>query len=86
MWLKAFLVLEVTKFDFFVVLIFSIYVKFLDLIFLNKFTIFTSTLLSTSTTLLSLALNAFRAKPDNLISFNSKLNSVAILLKYLTQR
>ena len=65
--------LEVKKIDFFVALIFGTYVKSLDLLFLNKFTIILLALLSPPlTTLLSTALNAFDANSDNLIVFNKK--------------
>ena len=64
-----------------VVSIFGIYVKFLDFLFLDKFTTVSLALPPISTTLLSRALNAFKAKSDDLIAFNSKISSAAILLK-----
>ena len=60
----------------FIALIFSICVKFSD-----KFITILLTLLSTSTIFLSLALNAFKAKFDNQVVFNSKINNATILLK-----
>ena len=80
----AFLILRVRKLSSLVALIFGIYIKFRDLSFLdllNKFTTILLALLSTSTILLSLALNVFKAKSDNLIVFNNKVSRVAIPLK-----
>ena len=69
-WLKIFLVSKVRKIGFLIALIFGIHVKFLDLLFLNKFTAVFLTLLSPSpTTLLSLVLKTFEAKFDNSIIF-----------------
>ena len=74
--------LEIRKIDFFVTLIFGIYIKFLDLLFLDKFTTVSLTLLlSLLTTLLLLILNTFKAKFDNPVIFNKKISVVAILLK-----
>ena len=83
-WFKVFLALGVRKVGFLIALIFSIYIKFLNLLFLNlldKFTTILLTLLSISKTLLFLSLNAFEVESDNLIVFNNKINNAAILLK-----
>ena len=79
--LKAFLALRIKKIDFLIASIFGICIKFLDSLFLHKFTTISLTLLLTLTTLLSLAVNAFEAKLDDLITFNSKVSGVIILLK-----
>ena len=71
----------VRKVSFFIVLIFGIYIKFLDLLFLDKFMFILLALPSTLTTLLLLALNAFKAKSNNLVAFKSKINSARIQLK-----
>ena len=75
--------LKVKKIGFFVASIFSIYVKFLDLLFLNKFKTVSLALPSSPLTiLLSLALNTLRANflddPDIL---NRKKSDIAVLLK-----
>ena len=69
--------------DSFIALIFGTYIRFLDLLFLNKLTIVLLALLPLSPiTLLLLALNIFRANFSNdLIIFNKKINSATILLK-----
>ena len=73
--------LKIQKIDSFVALIFGIFVKFLDLLFLAKFkTILLVLQLTLSTSLLSV-LNVFKIKFDNPIVFNNKVNSAAILLK-----
>ena len=82
--LKTFLALEVKKIGFSIALIFGICIKFLDLLFLDKFTIvlLTLLLLLPLTTLLSLSLNIFKANSlDNLDIFNKKTSGAAILLK-----
>ena len=86
--IKNFLALGVKNIDFFIALIFDIYAKFLDLSFSNKFTIVLLALLSPSlsTILLSLALNIFMAKSNNLIVFNKEVSSKAILLKPYIKR
>ena len=66
----------------FIALIIAIYIKFLDLLFLNKFiTILLALLLFLSKILLILALNAFEAKFDNPIILNKEISNIAILLK-----
>ena len=72
----------VRKLGFFVALIFNIHVDFLNLLFLDKF-ITISLILSplSLTTLLLLILNAFDADSDDLFMFNTKISSIAILLK-----
>ena len=70
----------VRKLGFLVVLIFGIYVKFLDFLFLDKFTTIPLFLLPTSTILLSSTLNAFVAKFDDPVVFNREVSSIAILL------
>ena len=72
--------------DFFVALIFDIYIKFLDLLLfnlldLNKFTTILSKLLSL-TTLLLLALNVFKANfLNNFFVFYIEISNAAILLR-----
>ena len=75
--------LEIKKVNSSIILIFGIYVKFLDLLFLDKFkTVLLALLLPWSTTLLLLALNAFGDNfLDDLVIFNKKINSITILLK-----
>ena len=80
-WLKTFLALKVKKVDSFIAPIFDIHVNFLDILFLDKFTTILLALQLTSTILLLLTLNIFKAGSDNLIAFNNKVNSIAILLK-----
>ena len=81
-WLKAFLALEVRKLDSLIAPIFGIHVKFLDLLFLDEFTIVLLALLPTSTISLSLALNVFGANSsDDPVVFNREVSSAAILLK-----
>ena len=67
--LKVFLVLGVKKIDSLVISIFGIHVKFLDKKFLDEFTTVLLTLLSTLTTILLLAVNAFETKFDNSAAF-----------------
>ena len=63
--------------------IFGTCIKFLDLLFLDKFTtVLLALLLSLSTTSFSLVLNVFKAKCDDLIIFNRKLINATILLKH----
>ena len=81
-WLKAFLALGVRKLDSPVASIFGTRVKFLDLLFLNKFTTILLARLPTPTTLLLLALNVFRPDSlDDLVVFNKEVSDAAILLK-----
>ena len=62
--------------------IFNIYVKFLNLLFLNKFITILLTLLLLLITSLSLALNIFRANfLVNLVIFKIKISSIVTLLK-----
>ena len=73
---------EVRKINFPIALIFGTHIKFLDLLFIDILTIVLLALLLLSpTTLLSLAINSFGAKFNNLINFNNAISSVAILLK-----
>ena len=68
--------------NYLVVSIFGIYVKFLDLLFLDKFTtVSLILLLLLLTTSLLLALNAFKVKFDNFVVFNKKISNIAILFK-----
>ena len=72
------------KIGFFITLIFDIYIKFLDLLFVDKFTIVLLVLLlSLSTTPFLLALNAFGALFDNPFIFNKEVSNSTILLKSL---
>ena len=80
-WLKVFLVLDIKKLGLSVAPIFGIYVKFLNFLFLDKFTTIPLALLSTLITSLSLALNTFAAESNDPVAFNSKISSAAILLK-----
>ena len=73
--------LGIIKLDSLIALIFGIYVKFLDFLFLVEFMTILLALLSTSTILLSLAINTFNLKFGNLIVFNKDISSAAILLK-----
>ena len=59
---------EIRKLSSLVTPIFGIYVEFLDISFLDKFTTIPLALPPTPTTLLLLALNAFGAKSDDLIA------------------
>ena len=70
---------EIRKIRFFIASIFGIYIQFLDLLFMNKFTTILLALPSTLTNLLSLALNTFNVKFDDLVAFNNKISSIAIL-------
>ena len=80
--MKDFLVLGVRKVDFFVALIFGIYVKFLDFLFLDKFTtVLLAFLPPLSTTLFLSAQNTFKANSDNSVVFNRKISYATILLK-----
>ena len=55
---------------------------FLDLLFLDKFTTVSLALPPLPTIiLLLLALNVFKAKSDNPVFFNKKVNNAAILFK-----
>ena len=63
--------------NFFLISIFGIHIKFLEK-FIN---ILLALLLSSLITLLSSTLNVFEAKSNNLVIFNKKINSAAILLK-----
>ena len=79
--------MEVRKLGSLVALIFSTYVKFLDFSFFNwidKFTTVSLALLPTSTTSLSSALNGFRAKFNDLVAFNGKVNGVPTLITSLS--
>ena len=79
---KVFLAFEMRKVGCFVALIFGIYVKFLDLLFLNKFTIISLTLLSPLQTILLLSpLNTFETNSDYQSVFNKKIGNITILLK-----
>ena len=80
---KNFLALEVKKLHSFIAPIFGIYVKFLDFLFLDKFTTVLLALLPPlSTILLLLALNTFGANLSNdLVIFNKKISGAATLLK-----
>ena len=80
--LKIFLTLGIKKIDFSIALIFDIYVKFLDLLFLDKFTTILLALLLSSKILSSLIWNAFGTNfLDGLFVFNIEINNTAILLK-----
>ena len=83
-----FLVLMVKKLDTSVALIFGTHVKFLDFLFLNKFTIVLLALSLLSLTIsFSSALNVFGANSlNNLVVFNKKVNNAAILLKLWMKR
>ena len=72
--------MEIRKISFFITLIFSTYVQFLDLLFLDKFITILLALLSLATLLLSV-MTLFEIKSDNQIIFNIKVSSIAILLK-----
>ena len=80
-----FFILRVRKISFFIVSIFDIYVKFLELLFfdlLDKFSIvLLAPLLPLLSILLLLALNIFIAKFNNLVIFNIEINNAVILLK-----
>ena len=78
---KIFLILELKKIGFFIALILNIYMKFLNLLFLDKFKIVLLALLLPLTISLLLVLNNFGAKFDNLITFNNRINSTTTLLK-----
>ena len=80
-YLKTFLALEVRKINFSIASIFGIYVNFLDLLFLDEFTIVLLALLLISKILLLSILNLFEVKFDDLIAFNSKISNATILLK-----
>ena len=80
-WLKAFLALRVKKIGFPIAPIFGICIEFLNFLFLDKFTTILLALSLTSTILLSSNLNTFRAKSNDPIIFNNKVNNTAILLK-----
>ena len=73
--------LGIRKIYFFIALTFSIYIKYLDLLFWNKFTTILLVLPLNWTILLSLILNVFKTKLEDLVIFNNKISSVAILLK-----
>ena len=80
--INGFFNIRIRKLSFPVALIFGIHVDFLDLLFLAKFT--TVILVLTPplpTTLLLSVFNAFKAKFDNLVVFNKKINNAAIMLK-----
>ena len=84
--IKSFFSTEIKKIEFFVVPIFSIYVKFLGLSFFDLLDKFTTVLLILLPSLLTIsllsALNVFKANfSDNLVLFNIKVNSIVILLK-----
>ena len=76
----------IRKIDSLIALIFGTRIDFLDLCFLDKFTIVLLAFLLILTTLLLLVLNAIRAKFDNQITFNSKVNGTIILLKLKIKR
>ena len=83
---KGFFSIESYKIGFFIVPIFSICIKFLDLLFFDLFNKFTTVLLalllSPLTILLLLALNAFGANFSyNWVIFDIEISSIAILLK-----
>ena len=79
--------IEVKKLDSPIALTFSTRVNFLDLLFLDKFTTVLLVLrLSSLTTSLLSALNAFEAKSNNSVIFNKAISDVAILLKPLIKR
>ena len=80
-WLKTFLTSRVKKVVSLIALLFGIYINFLDLLFLDKFTIVLLALPLILKILLLSALNAYRAKFDNLVTFNNKVNNAVILLK-----
>ena len=82
-WLKAFLALGVRKLSFPIAPIFGTRVKFLDFLFLDKFTTVLLALpLPPPTTSLSSDLNVFRANSLNHpVVFNKKVSSTVILLK-----
>ena len=73
---------KVKKIGFSIALIFSTYVDFLDLLFLDKFiTVLLVLLLLSLITLLLSVLNTFETKYNNLIFFNRQISNIAILLK-----
>ena len=81
-WFKAFLASRIRKLGSPVAPIFGTHVKFLDFLFLDKFTTIPLALSPSSpTTSLSSALNAFGADFDNPVVFNREVSSAAILLK-----
>ena len=71
----------VRKLDFSIASIFGTCVEFVDFLFLDEFITVSLVLLPIPTISLSLTLNAFGAKSDDLIAFNNKINGTAILLK-----
>ena len=78
---------KIKKINFFIALIFGIYVKFIDLSFFNLLDEFTTVLLALLLLLLTisllLVLNIFKANfSNNPIIFNIKISSIAILLKF----
>ena len=86
-WLKVFLALGIKKLGSLIASIFGTRIDFLDLLFLDKFTIVSLVFLSLSSTISLLStLNAFGANSHNLIVFNREINSAAILLKSLMKR
>ena len=79
---KDFLTLRFRKVSSSIILIFSIHVKFLDLLFLDKFMTVSLALLPPLPTIsLSSVLNAFEAKFDNPVVFNREISYTVILLK-----
>ena len=73
--IKSFLMSRVRKLGFFVAPIFSICIKFLVFLFLDKFTTVSLSLLPTLINLLLSAVNVFKAKFNNLVTFNSKISN-----------
>ena len=72
----------VRKISFSIALIFSIYLKSLDLLFLDKFTNVSLVLLPPLSTMsLSSILNAFEADFNIPVVFNREISNIAILLK-----
>ena len=81
-WLKAFLASGVRKVGSPVAPIFGTRIKFLDFLFLDKFTTVLLALPSTPTTSLSSTLNVFGAdSSDDPVVFNKEVSGAAILLK-----
>ena len=81
-WLKVFFASKVKKLGSLISWIYSIYVNFLNLLFLDKFTtILLALSLSSSTNSLLSIPNAFEAKLYNLVIFNREVSDIAILLK-----
>ena len=81
---REYLALWIRKVGYFIALIFGTQVEFLDLLFLDLLDKCITILLvlpSTLTTSLLSAVNAFKAKFNDLIAFNSNINSAVILLK-----